>query len=122
MTALAALTERVVLSTLRDLDVLFAILVPVVTVVGFNLALRNVIDTGGMSYIQYVLPAVVVQAMLIGALGRRSASPGSLYSYATDSLPPPAAAIAAWALVLGYIATGCSIVGGFVQYFCCPDE
>lgn len=68
MTALAALTERVVLSTLRDRDLLFAILAPVVTFVGFTLVLQNVIDTGGMSYAQYVLPAVVVQAMLLGAM------------------------------------------------------
>jgi len=68
MTALAALTERAVLASLRDRDLLFAILAPVVTFVGFTLLLENVIDTGGMSYPQYVLPAVVVQAMLLGAL------------------------------------------------------
>jgi ABC-2 type transport system permease protein len=68
MNALAALTERVVLSTLRDRDLLFAILAPIVTFMGFTLVLQNVIDTGGMSYPQYVLPAVVVQAMLFGAL------------------------------------------------------
>jgi ABC-2 type transport system permease protein len=68
MTALAALTERVLLSTLRDRDLLFAILAPVVAFVGFTLVLQNVIDTGGMSYAQYVLPAVVVQAMLLGAM------------------------------------------------------
>jgi ABC-2 type transport system permease protein len=68
MNALAALTERVLLSTLRDRDLLFAILAPVVTFVGFTLVLQNVINTGGMSYAQYVLPAVVVQAMLLGAM------------------------------------------------------
>jgi ABC-2 type transport system permease protein len=68
MTALAALTERVVLSTLRDRDLLFAVLAPVVAFVGFTVLLQNVIDTGGISYPQYVLPAVVVQAMLFGAL------------------------------------------------------
>jgi ABC-2 type transport system permease protein len=68
MTALTALTERAVVASLRDRDLLFAILAPVVTFVGFTFALQNVIDTGGMSYTQYVLPAVVVQAMLLGAL------------------------------------------------------
>ncbi|HJT92473.1 MAG TPA: ABC transporter, partial [Mycobacterium sp.] len=68
MTALAALTERTVLASVRDRDLLFAILAPAVTFVGFTLVLRNVIDTGGMSYAQYVLPAVVVQSMLLGAL------------------------------------------------------
>lgn len=68
MTALAALTERVVLSTLRDRDLLFAVLAPVVAFVGFTVLLQNVIETGDISYPQYVLPAVVVQAMLFGAL------------------------------------------------------
>jgi amino acid transporter len=74
--------------------------------------------SGNGTWIAYALATVQITliAVLIGALGRRSASPGSLYSYATDSLPPMVAAIAAWALVLGYVATGSSITGGFVQY------
>jgi amino acid transporter len=73
---------------------------------------------GNGTWAAYALGTVQITliALLIGALGRRSASPGSLYSYATDSLPPMVSAIAAWALVLGYVATGSSIVGGFVQY------
>ena len=68
MTALAALTERAIIASLRELDLVLAVLVPVATFVGFNLALRNLIDTGGMSYAQYVLPAVILQTILIGAL------------------------------------------------------
>lgn len=68
MTAVVALTERQVRFSLRNLDLVFAVLVPVLTFVGFTIGLRNVIDTGGISYPQYVLPAVVVQAMLFGAL------------------------------------------------------
>jgi amino acid transporter len=73
---------------------------------------------GNGTWVAYALATVQVTliALLIGALGRRSASPGSLYSYATDSLPPVVASIAAWALLLGYVATGSSIAGGFVQY------
>jgi amino acid transporter len=73
---------------------------------------------GNGTWAAYALGTVQITliALLIGALGRRSASPGSLYSYATDSLPPMVAALAAWALVLGYVATGSSIIGGFVQY------
>ena len=59
---------------------------------------------------------ITLIALLIGALARRSASPGSLYSYATDSLPPVCASIAAWALLLGYVATGSSIAAGFALY------
>jgi ABC-2 type transport system permease protein len=68
MIAVVALTERVLRRALLDMDLLFAMLAPVLTLVGFSLALQHVIDTGGMSYTQYVLPAVVVQAMLFGAL------------------------------------------------------
>ena len=56
------------LGTIRDLDLPFAILVPAGLFVGFNLGLQNLIDTGGMSYAQYVLPLVIVQAVLLGAL------------------------------------------------------
>lgn len=68
MTALAALTERMLRGTLRDLDLPMAIIVPIGTFVGFNVMLRHVFDTGGVSYPQYVLPVVIVQAMLLGAL------------------------------------------------------
>jgi amino acid transporter len=73
---------------------------------------------GNGTWMAYALATVQITliALLIGALGRRSASPGSLYSYATDSLPPVIASIAAWALLLGYVATGSSIAGGFVAY------
>lgn len=66
MTAIALLTNR----TLRRgrLDLVFAVLMPVFVLAGLTLLLRDVIATGQMSYTQYVLPAVVVQAMLFGAL------------------------------------------------------
>ena len=67
MTALAALTERMVLDTLRD-DLPFAVLAPAGNFVVFNFGLRNVIDTGQMSYPQYLLPVIIVQVMLLGAL------------------------------------------------------
>ncbi|GLP75772.1 transport permease protein [Mycobacterium antarcticum] len=79
MTVVVALTERQVRASLRSLDLVFAVLAPILTFVGFNIALRSVIDTGGISYAQYVLPAVVVQAMLFGALNTTdlAASEGS---------------------------------------------
>jgi ABC-2 type transport system permease protein len=68
MSALAALTLRTVSGTLRDADLLFAVLAPVGCFLGFTLALGNLIDTGQMTYPQYVLPVVIVQAMLFGAM------------------------------------------------------
>lgn len=67
MSAVAALTERMVLGSLRD-DLPFAILAPAGNFIIFNIALRNVIDTGQLSYPQYVLPVIVVQVMLLSAL------------------------------------------------------
>lgn len=68
MTAVAALTERLVRLALRDFDLLIAVAAPVLTLLGLNAALRYVIDTGTMSYADYVLPAIIVQAMLLGAV------------------------------------------------------
>ncbi|WP_422746626.1 ABC transporter permease [Mycobacterium sp. WMMD1722] len=67
MTALAALTERMVIGKLRD-DLPFAILAPIGFFVVFHFALRNVIDTGDITYAQYLLPVIIVQVMLLGAL------------------------------------------------------
>jgi ABC-2 type transport system permease protein len=68
MRALGALTERSMLATMRDGDLLFALLGPIAFFVCFNITLRKVIDTGGVSYPQYILPVVVVQAMIYAAM------------------------------------------------------
>lgn len=67
MTALAALTERVVRGALRN-DLPFAVLSPAVNFVAFNFMLGDVIDAGGMSYPQYVLPVVIIQVTFFGVL------------------------------------------------------
>jgi len=67
VSALAALTERVMHDALRN-DLPFAVLSPAVNFVVFNFMLGHVIDTGGMSYPQYVLPVVVIQVIFLGAL------------------------------------------------------
>jgi ABC-2 type transport system permease protein len=95
MTGLTALIERVLLGTIRDRDLLLAVLVPVGTFVGFNLALQHLIDTGGMSYAQYVLPAVVVQAILLGALAtadRAARDQSTGFGTRMRTLPIPLAA------------------------------
>lgn len=71
MTALGALTERSVLGTLRDGDLIFAIGGPVAFFLCFNVTLRMVVNiegTGTYSYPQYVLPVIVVQAMIFTAM------------------------------------------------------
>jgi ABC-2 type transport system permease protein len=67
VTAVAVLTERIVRESLRG-DLPFAVLAPAGNFVIFNLALRNVIDTAGITYAQYVLPVILVQVTLLGAL------------------------------------------------------
>ncbi|MCV7356809.1 ABC transporter permease [Mycolicibacterium fluoranthenivorans] len=68
MTALGTLARRSVLGTLRDGDLLFAIGGPVAFFVCFTLTLRKVIDTGEMSYPQYIVAVIVVQAMIFTAM------------------------------------------------------
>lgn len=71
MSALRALTERSVLDTVRDGDLIFAIGGPIAFFLCFNVTLRNVVDieaTGASSYPQYILPVIVVQAMIFTAM------------------------------------------------------
>lgn len=53
---------------------------------------------GNGTWLVYLLATVALGlvALLIAAFARRSASPGSLYSYATASLPPSVASLSAW--------------------------
>jgi amino acid transporter len=60
--------------------------------------------------------ATLLIALCIARFARTSASPGSLYNYATGLLSPLGGRTAGWALLLAYIATGASVVGGFLNY------
>src|SRR5258708_20205157 len=60
--------------------------------------------------------AVLLVALCVSKFARFSASPGSLYSYASTVLPPAFGATAAWSLLLAYVATGSSVIGGFYHY------
>lgn len=73
---------------------------------------------GNGTWLAYVLAtsAVLLIALCIARYARHSASPGSLYTYASMTLPPWLASIAAWSLLLAYIATGSSVIGGFYHY------
>jgi amino acid transporter len=73
---------------------------------------------GNGTWLAYALAtaAILLVAWCVGRFARYSSSPGSLYSYASMILPPWLAAIAAWSLLLAYVATGASVIGGFYQY------
>ncbi|SPM37070.1 ABC-type multidrug transport system, permease component [Mycobacterium rhizamassiliense] len=68
MTALAALTERALKSAARDGGLMMELLLPVAYLAGFTVALRGLVDTGRMTYAQYLVPAVVVQSVVFVAL------------------------------------------------------
>jgi len=73
---------------------------------------------GNGTWLAYVLAtaAILLVAMCVAKFARYSASPGSLYTYSSTVLPAPLAAAAAWSLLLAYIATGSSVIGGFYHY------
>src|ERR1700678_2012940 len=73
---------------------------------------------GNGTWLAYVLAtvAIVLVALCIGRYARHSASPGSLYTYASMTLPPWLAATVAWSLLLAYVTTGSSVIGGFYHY------
>src|SRR6202023_2225271 len=73
---------------------------------------------GNGTWLAYPLAtaAVLLVALCIGRYARHSASPGSLYAYAAMTLPPWLSATVAWSLLLAYVATGSSVIGGFYHY------
>ena len=73
---------------------------------------------GNGTWLVYIFAtlAVTLVGLVIGRFGRRSASPGSLFMYATHSLPGWAASLAGWALLLAYVATAASVAAGFFNY------
>jgi amino acid transporter len=73
---------------------------------------------GNATWLAYIIAtaAIFMVALCISKFARYSASPGSLYSYASPILPPALGAIVAWSLLLAYVAIGSSVIGGFYHY------
>jgi amino acid transporter len=73
---------------------------------------------GNATWFVYLLAtaATLLVGFCVSQFARLSASPGSLYSYTADTLPPSCGVIAAWALLLAYITTGASVAGGALYY------
>jgi amino acid transporter len=73
---------------------------------------------GNGTWLAYALATVAIflVALCIARYARLSASPGSLYTYASMTLPPWLTATVAWSLLLAYVATGSSVIGGFYHY------
>jgi amino acid transporter len=73
---------------------------------------------GNATWFVYLLAtvAILLVGYCVSRFARMSASPGSLYTYTSSTLPPIVGAIAAWALLLAYIATGASVAAGALYY------
>jgi amino acid transporter len=73
---------------------------------------------GNGTWLAYVfaMAAILLIAFCISRFARHTSCSGSLYTYATSSLPSWASGVAGWALLLAYVATGASVAGGFINY------
>ena len=73
---------------------------------------------GNGTWLAYILAtaAIFLVALCVSKFARYSASPGSLYTYSSTILPPSLGATVAWSLLLAYVATGSSVIGGFYHY------
>ncbi len=73
---------------------------------------------GNGAWLSYAISmfAMLLIALCIRIFARDSSSPGSLYSYVRESLPPVFGVATAWALLFAYIATTTSLIGGFVNF------
>lgn len=73
---------------------------------------------GNGTWLAYLFATITILliALCISRFARYTSCSGSLYTYATSGLPPAISGIAAWALLLAYIATGASVTGGFLHY------
>src|ERR1700747_3516026 len=74
--------------------------------------------SGNGTWLAYVLATVAIflVALCIARFARPSASPGSLPPEPPMTLPPWLSAPVAWSLLLAYVATGSSVIGGFYHY------
>lgn len=73
---------------------------------------------GNATWFVYLLAtgATLLVGFCVSRFARLSASPGSLYSYTADTLPPFFGILAAFSLLLAYLATGASVAGGALYY------
>jgi amino acid transporter len=73
---------------------------------------------GNATWFVYLLAtgAILLIGFCVSRFARLSASPGSLYTYTANTLPPIFGVTAAWGLLLAYVATGASVAGGALYY------
>lgn len=75
-------------------------------------------SAGNGTWLAYLMAMVFTLpvTLCVARFARESTSPGSLYTYTTSSLPPALGSVAAWSLLVAYVGTAVSVVGGFIHY------
>jgi amino acid transporter len=73
---------------------------------------------GNATWFVYLLAtaATLLVGFCVSRFARLSASPGSLYSYTANTLPPFFGVTTGWGLLLAYLSTGASVAGGALYY------
>ncbi len=73
---------------------------------------------GNATWFVYLLAtgSMLLVGFCVSRFARLCASPGSLYTYTANTLPPVFGVAAAWGLLLAYLATGASVAGGALYY------
>ncbi|GAP94169.1 APC family permease [Leptolyngbya sp. NIES-2104] len=75
-------------------------------------------SSGNGTWLSFLLGMIglVFVGVNINQFARRSASPGSLYSYVVKGLGPTAGVLSGWGLILAYLFTGMSTLCGFAIF------
>ncbi len=75
-------------------------------------------SSGNGTWLSFLLGmiGIVLVGVNVNQFARRSASPGSLFTYIVKGLGPSAGVLSGWALLLGYVATGMSTLCGFAIF------
>lgn len=82
-----------------------------------NLGLVFAASSGG-TWFTYLVATIglLLISVCISQFAKRSATPGSLYAYATQALGPGAGFTVGWALILAYLTTGIAVIAGAGNY------
>ena len=75
-------------------------------------------SAGNGTWLAYVIATIglVLVSLNINQFARRSASPGSLYSYISRGLGPTAGVISGWSLFLAYLCAAMVVLCAFASY------
>jgi amino acid transporter len=64
----------------------------------------------------FALVGILFVSFSINVFARRSASPGSIYTYVASGIGPAWGAVVGWALFVAYVACASSVTSGFANY------